>query len=603
MFAAALAAGLIAFTGAGASAQTYDPSTGDTPDVLLAAPRDGVAYFRMRQEAQRLFDAKKFAEAEPLARQLVRDYPRDPANWNLLGRTLRALDKHAEALAAFGQAGPLIGWTFFNAPNGYRVAIEALKAGERKGALAALRAVIFVEHGRARGELYDSPDFAALRDDPEFREIVGRPDTKGWTRDEGWRRDLDLLYAEIKRSNPDYRDKPFPAEFERRYRNLKANVAKLSDEQLYFGVQRMLAPLHQGHVFAGYLPGGRFLPLWLYAFPEGIFVIGGSDEHKDLVGARVVSLGSLSAEEALRRLADAKSVDGDMEYLWQASRLADAASLQGMGAVKNQDAIPLVLQTRAGKRLSVTMATVTTPPPNEQNKRWDRLGPPPAGVTPPLFLSHMLDVFWQQPAPEHDALYVQLNNVMGAPDEPLMDYGKRLWTILEQQRPANLVLDLRHNNGGDSTTYTELLRTIVAFSRDPGHKVYVLIGRRTYSAAANLVTDLERLVRPVFVGEATSECCNLYGDPSGVTLPYSKLELEVTALKWQLSYPGDERREISPDMPIQFTAADYFAGRDPALDAVWRVIDADRKGAGAYDRPKPPSRRSAPVVLHGSRAV
>lgn len=579
IFAAALAAALIACAGT-ASAQGYDPASGASPAVLLAAPKDGVAYYRMRLEAQRLFDAKKFAEAEPLARQLVKDYPRDPANWNLLGRTLRSLDKHAEARAAFLRAGPLMGWTYFNGPNGYRVAIEALKAGDRKGALEALKWVLFVEHGRPRSELYDWDDFKALRDDPEFRELIGRPDTTGWTRDDGWRRDIDFLYEEVKRTNPDYRDKPFPAEFERRYQALKAKVPQLSDEEVYFGVQRLLATLHQGHVFVGYPANGRFLPLWLYAFPEGIYVIGASDAQKALIGVRVVSLGSLTADEAWRRLSEAQSVDGDMQMAWQASRLADAASLKGMGAIKNQDAVPLVVESRDGKRASVTVTTVTTPPPNEQNKRWDRLGPPPPGVTPPLFLSHMLDVFWQKPVPEHDALYVQVNNIMGAPDESLTDYGKRLWTILDRQKPANLVLDLRHNNGGDTTTYGELLRTVIAFSRLPGRHVYVMIGRRTYSAAGNLVTDLDRLVQPTFVGEATSECCALYGDPTAVHLPWSKLYAEVTALKWQLSYPGDARREISPDLPVQFTAADFFAGRDPALEAVWRVIDADRKTAG-----------------------
>lgn len=581
-WAPALAAGLIACACAGAAgAQSYDPSTGAPPGVLLAAPRDGVAYYRTRQEAQRLYDAKKYAEAEPLAQRLVADYPRDPANWNLLGRIERSLNKHAEARSAFLRAGPLMGWTYFLGSNGYRVAVESLKAGDRRGALDALRRVLFVEHGRARGELYDWDDFAALRDDPEFRELTGHPDTTGWTRDEGWRRDLDLLRDEIKRTNPDYRDKPFPPEFERRYQQLKAQVPKLSDEEILFGLQRMLAPLHQGHVFVGTLADNRSLPLWLYAFPEGIFVIGAPDERKDLVGARIVSLGSLSAEEAWRRLSEAKSVDGDMEMAWQASRLADASALKGMGAVKSADAVPLTIETRDGRRLAITMPTIKTPPPMAQNRRQDRLGAPPPGVAPPLFLSHMLDVFWQQPMAEHDALYVQLNNVMDAPDESLTDYGKRLWTILDQQHPTNLVLDLRHNNGGDTTTYVELLRTVIAFSRLPGRRVYVMIGRRTYSAAANLVTDLDRLVQPTFVGEATSECCALYGDPATIELPWSKVYAEVTALKWQLSYPGDARREISPDIPVQFTAADYFAGRDPALDAVWKVIDADRQAAKA----------------------
>jgi len=143
---------------------------------------------------------------------------------------------------------------------------------------------------------------------------------------------------------------------------------------------------------------------------------------------------------------------------------------------------------------------------------------------------------------------------------------------------TNLILDLRHNNGGSTQLYEELLRSLIAFSRVPGHTVYVLIGRRSYSATGNFVTDLERLTDPIFVGEASSECCNLYGDPIELTLPYSGIQLEVTALRWQLSTPSDRRREISPELPVQLTAAAYFAGKDPALDAIFKLIAAHPAG-------------------------
>ena len=154
-----------------------------------------------------------------------------------------------------------------------------------------------------------------------------------------------------------------------------------------------------------------------------------------------------------------------------------------------------------------------------------------------------------------------------------------MWTALGESGAHNLVLDLRHNNGGTTQEYPELLRSLVAFSRVPGNQVYVLIGRRSYSATGNFVTDLERLTDPVFVGEATSECCNLFGDPTDVTLPWSHVQVELTGVRWQLSSPGDRRREISPEAPVQMTAADYFAGRDPVLEAVWTLI-RERSEAG-----------------------
>lgn len=578
LLASTVLAATFLLTSATAPAQTYDPQSGKSPLVLLDAPKDGIAYYQTMERARALHKAQKWAEAEPLLEQLTRDYPRDPETWTMLGRVKARLKKWPEARAAWEKAGPLIGWDV-EFPNGYRVAIDYVEEGNKRAALDTLRRMIFEQHGFYRSDLFEWEEFASLKNDPEFLEIIGRVDTTGWTRDHGWLSDIDFLYNEVKRVNPDYRDKPFPPELEQRYQKLKRNVPKLADEEIFFGMRRMLAPLHQGHVDFWPAPKSRFLPVRFYAFPEGVFIIDASDEHKDLVGARVVAIGALPIEEAWRQLSDSKSVDGDMEYVWSVASLAEAGILKGMGAVKSQDSVTLTVE-QGGRSQQVPVATVATPPPDEQSERIDRLLAP-KGVTAPLFLSNLKQKFWHTPLPEQQALYAQVNNLSDMPDESLESYGHRLWTVVDEVDPKNLILDLRHNNGGTTQYYPELLRTIVAFSRVPGHQVYTLIGRRTYSADGNFVTDLERLADPIFVGEASSECCNLHGDPASITLPYSKVQLEATALRWQLSSPSDRRRELSPDVPVQLTAKAYFAGQDPAMAAVFRLIEIRKAPAAA----------------------
>lgn len=552
-----------------AGAQTYDPKSGESPLVLLAVPKDGVAYYDVKVRARAFYESEKYAEAEPLLEQLVRDYPRDPENWMMLGRTRFVLEKYAQAVTAFEKAGPLIGWDL-QYPNAYYMATSTMRQGNRKAALDMLREIIFERHGFVRANLYDWPSFVSLQNDPEFLELIGRPDASGWTREEGWRRDIDIVYSEARRVNPDYRDKPFPAEITRRYEELKRNVPNLSDEEVFVGMQRMLAPLHQGHVALWGPRGNRHLPVRLYAFPEGLFIVEASEPYKDLAGSRVVALGSLPAEEAMRRLAEVMSVDGDMQYLWGISRLAETAYLKGLGATSSVDTVTLTVQPPGGSSSrTVTLTTLTTAPADRQ----DKLVAPP-GVKPPLFLRDVKQMHWELALPEHDAIYVQVNNLLDDEDETLAAFGQRLWTVLDKTRPKNLILDVRHNNGGTTQLYNELLRTLIAFSRIPGNQVYALIGRRSYSATGNFVTDLERLTDPIFVGEASSECCNLYGDATNVALPYSKTQGELTAVKWNLSTPSDRRREMSPEVPVQLTAPAYFAGQDPVMDAVFRMIAA-----------------------------
>ena len=567
----AAAAALVSALCTALPAQTYDPGTGESPLVLLVAPRDGVAYFQMKVRARDLFQARSYADAEPLLLQLAREYPRDPENWYLLAHAQTRLNKHAEAFAAYQEAGPLMGWDL-QYWNGYRMAESRLALGDRRGAMELLRWMIQERHGFWRGALYDMPSFAALRGDPEFLELIGRPSTAGWTRDQGWARDIDFLVGELKRVNPDFRDAPLPPELLRRRDELKRNVPRLSDEEIFVGMSRMLAVLRQGHVAVWTeRSNNRHLPVRLYAFPDGVYVMEADSAYRELQGARVIAFDTMRAESALRRVAEAHSVDGDMQHVWTVSYLAETAWLKGIGAIQRTDSVRLVVQRPGQAARTVTLATRDSARPGRQ----DRMVAPP-GVPAPMFLRNLARTFWHEALPGHDALYVQINNLRNAPDETLATYGSRLWSVVDSARTANLIVDLRHNNGGTTQLYPELLRTLVAYSRAPGRQVWVLIGRRSYSATGNFVTDLERLTDPVFVGEASSECCNLYGDPVSVTLPYSGVQAELTAVKWQLSTPGDRRREMSPEVPVQLTAAAYFAGQDPALEAIFRIIDSRR---------------------------
>jgi hypothetical protein len=499
----------------------------------------------------------------------------------MLARTKRRLGKFVEAASAAERARPVL-----NLQGEYIEAVNHYEAGNKRRALELLREAIFLKGGIIRRDLLDYfPQFSPLKSDAEFREIIGSTDTTGWSRAQGWAYDLKFFHAEVKRVNPEYRDKPFPAEFERRYEQLRRDVSKLSDEEVFVGMQRTLAVLRQGHLVlwadkTARIPN-RWLPLRFYAFPEGIFIIDAVDAHKELVGSRVVSIGEVSAEEVLRRIAEANSVDGDMQHVWAASRLAEAYFLRGTGAAGTDTFAKLRIEPPDGRARSVRVPFLG----EEMEGRQDKLLAPPK-VTAPLFLKNVEKTFWHQALPKHQALFVQVNNLLDASEdkgETLSAYGDRLWAVLNESKASSLILDLRHNNGGTTQLYPSLLRSIVAFSRIRGNQVYVLIGRRTYSAAGNFVTDLERLADPVFVGEATSECCNLFGDPASVLLPYSKIQGEFTAMKWNLSTPGDGRREIHAEVPVQLSAKHYFSGGDPALDAVFKVIE--ESGSGGVGKP------------------
>jgi C-terminal processing protease CtpA/Prc len=134
-----------------------------------------------------------------------------------------------------------------------------------------------------------------------------------------------------------------------------------------------------------------------------------------------------------------------------------------------------------------------------------------------------------------------------------------------RERPVDrILLDLRVNGGGEAGGYRELLR----FLASAGVRLEVLIGRLTFSAGTSLVVLLQRQVPGVeLVGEPTGGAPNLWADPETVTLPSSRLNVLVASRYFGIGGPDDERLAVGPDLAVPFTAEDYFAGRDPVLEA------------------------------------
>jgi C-terminal processing protease CtpA/Prc len=112
-----------------------------------------------------------------------------------------------------------------------------------------------------------------------------------------------------------------------------------------------------------------------------------------------------------------------------------------------------------------------------------------------------------------------------------------------------------------------LLEVLERATQELGKQLRVLIGRSTFSAAMQLAVDIERRTPAQFVGEPTGGSPNHYGDAGQVVLTDSRLVAYVATLSWTTAGEGDERLMLEPDLPVPVRSADYFAGRDPVLEA------------------------------------
>lgn len=530
-------------------------------------PEDAAAHFLAVMAAREAVRAGDCAAALPRLQRAADAYPDNGDVWGLLGLCYKRTEEWHAAIGAFEQALAL-GLTVWDTglnPNDIMVEIAGAhaRAGEREAALDWLTRGLEARFDE-QPDLEGREDFASLRDDPEFRALAGLSDPAVTGRDAQWRADIRLLHRQIRRLHADpYRYVSAEA-LNARFEALLDAVPALDDADITAQLDLIVGSLGAGHdLFWPVSPDrGALLPFVVkfYVFSDGIYIIDAADPA--LVGARVEAFGDTPADAALAAVVAAFPGDNAMEALWMAPRhLAQAHTLEALGLVADADDVALTLSLD-GERFLV----------RPERRAFTPMSPalvPPRDADAPLYLTRWNENAWLQPVPELDALYVQIKLVMDSETESLAAFTERLHARLAQDAPARLILDLRHSPGGNGYLTPPLVRELVGFRASAGpQSLFVIIGRNTFSASQNMITELDRFADPVFVGEPSGSRPNALSESGQFRLPYSGISGYLSSQYHQQSWPEDHRIWIAPDIPVALSSADFFAGRDPALDAI-----------------------------------
>lgn len=130
------------------------------------------------------------------------------------------------------------------------------------------------------------------------------------------------------------------------------------------------------------------------------------------------------------------------------------------------------------------------------------------------------------------------------------------------------------NNGGNSFLNQTLINEIIKWEKtNPHRRFFTITGRGTFSAAQNLVTDLERETKTTFVGEPTASKPNFIGEGNRFILPYSGLTVNISNRYHQHSLISDDYRKwTAPDIAVQLTAEGFKSNVDPAMNTILKYL-------------------------------
>lgn len=386
-----------------------------------------------------------------------------------------------------------------------------------------------------------------------------------------WQEDLRYLQQRI---SDDYQPlflKVTEQEFDEAVDRLYGKIPTMSDYEIEVGFAEIVALFGYGHT-ALWLQDYQRIPMNLYWFEDGIYVQSVHKDYKRALGARVVKIGDMPIQKVLAAIKPVVSAENDQFFKAHGLYyLVVPEVLHAKGVIKNINSVNYTLE-KNDKRFNLTLK-----PRNLGDIAFnygfvqtggDWLSARPSEMTP-LWLKHFDRNYYYEYLPGSKSVYVRQSTITDD-SESIKDFYERVFKFIEENDVERLIIDLRLNGGGNNFNNKSVITGIIKSEKinQPG-RLFVVLGRRTFSAAQNLVNEMENYTEAIFVGEPTAENVNFFGDTNTEQLPNSDLAIRLSYAWWQDKPAWDKRQWTGPDYAVDMSFDDYMKNHDPVMTAIF----------------------------------
>lgn len=345
------------------------------------------------------------------------------------------------------------------------------------------------------------------------------------------------------------------SEFNAMVTQLEGQIPSISAEKFYAEIMKIQAAIGDEHSTI-IPPYTTKYPIRFERFDDGLVITATDETNKKLLLTKVIRIGDKTLAEA-EKIVSSVIISGNIPYfnIAEASYLASPGLLFALNISADPNAVNLELLTPDGETLHIKLDAI--PKTKQLNVVY-------APVYENLLANNKKDNYWY--AMEKGSLYFNYNKCQDDPKKPFKTFNDSLFKEIEKQNPKRIIIDLRMNGGGNSAILEPSIEKIKNHQLNKKGKIFVLIGRATFSSAIMNAIKLKKETKAILVGETTAGTINHYGEVRAFRLPNTKLEVNYSTQYWE-NWKGHDG-PLVPEVKIAKNLSDLLKGNDKVLNYV-----------------------------------
>lgn len=400
-----------------------------------------------------------------------------------------------------------------------------------------------------------------------------------------WEADIDYLIGRLEAQHPNVYANVTETEFKAHAENLKSKIDSMTDREITFSIQGLLATIQDIHTSvvpwqtqdSTVLSYFRMYPVFLHPFSDGLFVKAANTQHKNILGSKVLKFGDVDAEELQKRMLTLVSGDNFNGRLAMCDLyLSLVGALEYCGVKALNDTLTLTLQNPEGDHFQHSveplafqevMQLIIAARERKDEKDFFELNELTSNPLP-LYISKPGDAYWYEYLSEQKTMFVYLKEMQPKSEGDFERFYNEVLEKFDKSGAEKLVLDVRNNSGGDHFEMPLLKGVIARPHLDKPDKLFVIVGRVTCSASQHFATQFDIYTNTTFIGENSGGRPNHYGAQRPFILPNSKLPVRTSQIYHQDATEWDMADCTHPDYYVTLTSDNYRKNEDPVLQFI-----------------------------------